>query len=132
MRAKISEIFDSIQGEGVYQGVRQIFVRFAGCIQRCNFCICDNTKIILSNGTERTIEKLKKCDELLAFDEVKEIIGNTTVDRILQGETEEVYELTLEEDNKLRITGEHLIFTRRGWVKIKNVQVSDEVLTIER
>ena len=28
IKAKISEIFDSIQGEGPYIGYRQIFIRF--------------------------------------------------------------------------------------------------------
>ncbi len=38
MRAKISEIFFSIQGEGIYQGRPQIFVRFFGCNLHCRFC----------------------------------------------------------------------------------------------
>ncbi|MDD4909511.1 MAG: 7-carboxy-7-deazaguanine synthase QueE [Candidatus Omnitrophica bacterium] len=38
MIAKIAEIFESIQGEGLYQGKRQIFVRFFGCGLNCRFC----------------------------------------------------------------------------------------------
>lgn len=34
----ISEIFTSIQGEGVYCGARQIFIRFTGCNLRCAYC----------------------------------------------------------------------------------------------
>lgn len=37
-KAKISEIFTSLQGEGIYLGERQIFVRFAGCPWRCRYC----------------------------------------------------------------------------------------------
>jgi len=36
--AYISEIFSSIQGEGLYCGVRQLFIRFSGCNLRCSFC----------------------------------------------------------------------------------------------
>jgi len=36
--AKISEIFLSLQGEGLYAGKRQIFVRFHGCNILCDFC----------------------------------------------------------------------------------------------
>lgn len=36
--AQISEIFNSIQGEGLYIGERQIFVRFAGCNLSCQYC----------------------------------------------------------------------------------------------
>ena len=38
MKAKISEIFKSIQGEGPYQGITQVFIRFFGCNLKCNFC----------------------------------------------------------------------------------------------
>lgn len=38
MTAKISEIFQSIQGEGKYAGVRQVFVRFFSCNMRCVWC----------------------------------------------------------------------------------------------
>lgn len=34
----IDEIFSSIQGEGIYCGYRQIFVRFSGCNLACDYC----------------------------------------------------------------------------------------------
>ncbi|MFA5140733.1 MAG: 7-carboxy-7-deazaguanine synthase QueE [Elusimicrobiota bacterium] len=37
-KARIVEVFSSIQGEGVRLGERQIFVRFAGCNLRCDYC----------------------------------------------------------------------------------------------
>jgi len=36
--APVSEIFSSIQGEGVYVGRRQIFVRLQGCNLACSYC----------------------------------------------------------------------------------------------
>ncbi|HWR45580.1 7-carboxy-7-deazaguanine synthase QueE [Sporomusa sp.] len=36
--ANIVEVFSSIQGEGLYIGTRQIFVRFAGCNLTCDYC----------------------------------------------------------------------------------------------
>ncbi|MCX5657136.1 MAG: 7-carboxy-7-deazaguanine synthase QueE [Candidatus Omnitrophica bacterium] len=38
MLGKISEVFRSIQGEGIYAGVSQVFVRFYGCSMKCRFC----------------------------------------------------------------------------------------------
>ncbi len=36
--AEIPEIFVSIQGEGLYCGQKQVFVRFAGCNLSCAYC----------------------------------------------------------------------------------------------
>ncbi|MBU1726932.1 MAG: 7-carboxy-7-deazaguanine synthase QueE [Candidatus Omnitrophica bacterium] len=38
MKGKISEVFESIQGEGLYLGERQVFVRFFGCNLKCRYC----------------------------------------------------------------------------------------------
>ena len=37
-RARIVEVFSSLQGEGLRLGERQIFVRFGGCNLRCDYC----------------------------------------------------------------------------------------------
>ena len=36
--AKIDEVFWSIQGEGLFIGIPQVFVRFYGCNTLCDFC----------------------------------------------------------------------------------------------
>ncbi len=38
MKAAVTEIFASIQGEGLYVGERQIFVRFKDCNLKCDYC----------------------------------------------------------------------------------------------
>lgn len=37
-QARITEVFSSLQGEGIFLGERQIFVRFGGCNLRCDYC----------------------------------------------------------------------------------------------
>ena len=34
----LHEIFRSVQGEGIYTGVMQVFVRFSGCGMTCSYC----------------------------------------------------------------------------------------------
>lgn len=43
-KAKISEVFSSIQGEGIYIGRKEIFIRFSGCNLNCVFCDTKNGK----------------------------------------------------------------------------------------
>lgn len=44
MQAKIVEVFKSIQGEGLYCGTVQVFVRFAQCNINCDFCDTDSSE----------------------------------------------------------------------------------------
>ena len=37
-RANVSEIFASMQGEGLHVGRRHLFIRFGGCPLRCRYC----------------------------------------------------------------------------------------------
>lgn len=38
MKVPITEIFCSVQGEGLYCGQKQVFLRFAGCNLSCSYC----------------------------------------------------------------------------------------------
>lgn len=65
---EITEIFQTIQGEGILQGVPSIFIRFAECNLRCRWC--DTTK-----------EGIKK--ELLSWEEIDKQISQYTAKHIV-------------------------------------------------
>ncbi|MFA6378660.1 MAG: 7-carboxy-7-deazaguanine synthase QueE [Candidatus Omnitrophota bacterium] len=58
MKAKISEIFKSIQGEGIYLGVLQVFVRFFGCSLACKMCDTPQGKDLSYGFKEYTADDL--------------------------------------------------------------------------
>ena len=54
---KISEIFYSVQAEGLNLGMPAVFVRLAGCNKRCSFC---DSKYSWIDDTEMTIDEVIK------------------------------------------------------------------------
>jgi organic radical activating enzyme len=57
-RARVSEIFTSIEGEGVFIGKKTLFIRLSGCHLKCRWC---DTKYALSldSGTDYQIDEIK-------------------------------------------------------------------------
>jgi len=57
-RARVSEIFTSIEGEGIFVGRKTLFIRFSGCHLKCRWC---DTKYALpiDSGTDYQIDEIK-------------------------------------------------------------------------
>ncbi len=56
---QLSEIFYSIQGEGLWTGTPAVFVRLAGCNLACDFCDTDySTKFFA--GVDEIVEKVRE------------------------------------------------------------------------
>lgn len=59
---KINEIFYSIQGEGKWTGLPNIFIRTAGCNLRCKYC---DTEYAYKEGNNKTIKEI--LDEITKY-----------------------------------------------------------------
>jgi len=77
--AKISEIFMSLQGEGLYVGVPQIFVRFYGCNISCSFC---DTK----QSSYKTLTRDALLSKLLEYKDPHHSVSLTGGEPLLQAD----------------------------------------------
>lgn len=94
MKGRIAEVFDSVQGEGIYLGEKQIFVRFFGCNLSCKFC---DTKL------NRFIEYEPKelFDELRLYQDEYHSISFTGGEPLLQKDfLKEILQLTAKDGYK--------------------------------
>jgi 7-carboxy-7-deazaguanine synthase len=93
---KINEIFYSLQGEGKWTGLPNIFIRTTGCNLRCAFC---DTKYAYDNGKEMTLDEILK--QISKFP--CKYICLTGGEPLLQNEIFRLIELLLESKYKLCI-----------------------------
>jgi len=61
-KAEITEIFSSVQGEGIFVGARQIFVRFKRCNMACEFCDTPNGIALKEYFPAALMHKIKTID----------------------------------------------------------------------
>lgn len=56
-KGRVTEIFSSLQGEGLRLGERMIFIRLAGCPWRCRYCDTPGS-LTAGQGTEMGVEEV--------------------------------------------------------------------------
>jgi organic radical activating enzyme len=103
---KINEIFYSIQGEGFYAGTPAIFIRFANCNLKCDFC-----------DTEHEVKLELTRDEI--YNKIKEYPCRHIV---LTG-GEPTMQVDMELAFSLRLKNYYLQIETNGTNKIKNADI---------
>lgn len=94
VKGKIAEVFESVQGEGIYLGEKQLFVRFFGCNLNCKYC---DTK--LNCFTEYEPQELLQ--ELKIYQDTYHSVSFTGGEPLLQKEfLKEILKLTRRENFK--------------------------------
>jgi len=76
-------------------------------------------------------EYIKKGDELLTFDEKKNLVY-TKVGEIFKRQVSEILEIEINNGIKIKVTEEHPIYVKgKGWVTANDVIIGDEVLIVK-
>lgn len=99
-----------------------------GCPYNCGYCVDGNTLITEASGNQEKVSDLVVGSKLIAFDDIKGQLGQTEVQEVFSREVNEHYKLNLVDGKKLKITKEHPILTKRGWVNVGDLRKDDEVL----
>jgi organic radical activating enzyme len=80
IQAPIYEIFFSFQGEALYTGLPQIFIRFAGCNIKCSYCDTSYSTVISKRANYLTCDKvLDKIDLLYKPNKKKFTFGKPSI-----------------------------------------------------
>lgn len=87
---QVAEMFDSIQGEGMYMGVPVTFIRFMGCNLSCSFC--DTKGSWTADGTF-AITEMTSMDIITALSGKTDVIVLTGGEPCLQDDLEELVPL---------------------------------------
>ena len=98
------------------------------CHYGCRYCVIGDTLIDTPEG-KKAIKDLKEGDHVLTVNEETRNLETKAI-RGTMNRIDNIYELKV--GNKvLRITGEHPVYTRKGWVKVHDLTIDDEVLTFD-
>ena len=95
----VSEVFDSIEGEGKRTGYMSIFVRLTGCNLRCSYCDTKYAQIMGQEDTEMTEEELVEKIKSYPWKKVTLTGGEPllhNVDSLVSTLSKENYEVNIE------------------------------------
>lgn len=86
MIGRISEIFTSIQGEGIYAGIQMVFVRFSGCNLQCDYCDTPLSRPAVAGKIKTVTEIIENIEKELEAAKNVSIISFTGGEPLLHAE----------------------------------------------
>lgn len=86
MIGRISEIFLSVQGEGIRAGEHMVFVRFTGCNLTCDYCDTPQCRHIIAGTILTAEEVISKIESLLTENSKTGTIAFTGGEPLLHSE----------------------------------------------
>lgn len=83
-----------------------------GCPYSCGFCVKIDTMITMADGSYEKIQNIKTGDRILAYNEEKSILEETTVKQIYSRKTKDILRINLSNDQEIEVTPEHPFLCR--------------------
>lgn len=99
----------------------------------CDECLHPDTLITTKSGS-KYIKDVKTGDLVLSYNEVtNEYEYKDVVEvhkNLASSRNEKIYDIELENGKIITITGNHTVFTKRGWIRADNLTLEDDILEI--
>lgn len=93
----------------------------------CKYCLPPTSKVLMFNGIKKSIGRVKKGDRVVSYNIEKNRIEISEVTNTMRRKEKNIF-LIKTKSKKIEVTGEHPIFTKRGWIEAKDIRKDDEVL----
>lgn len=97
----------------------------------CDECLHPETRITTIDG-DKFIKDVKKNDLVLTYNEATNAYEYKNVvevhKNLNKSKNEKIYDIELENGNVITITGNHPVFTQRGWVRTDQLTLEDDIL----
>jgi radical SAM superfamily enzyme YgiQ (UPF0313 family) len=95
----------------------------------CPFkCFPAGTKVIVSNGPNKPIQKIAVGDKLIGYDEKTGQLAETEVMRLVKNEEKShLIRIKFENGRTLKCTEEHPFYVHGKWIEARDLQVNDEI-----
>jgi len=97
------------------------------CSYGCKYCLPPTSKILMYDGKRKSIGRIKKGERVISYNiTTNEIEISTVTDNMRRNALEVV--IVKSRDKTIKLTLEHPVFTKRGWIEAGNLTNNDEVL----
>lgn len=117
---------------GNYQSLckkkQEFFDQFEAVIE--DECVAPDTLIIMADGTKRKISEIKEGDVVYTFNEKTKKKEQHAVEYVYHNLSikEKLYEIELENGNKIQITGNHKVLLKNGiYKRVDELTLEDEI-----
>ena len=97
------------------------------CSYGCRYCLPSGTKIRMYDGSLKNIERIKRWDRIISYNTETNLPEISEVTEIMVRKAQTLVSIKTS-FKEVRLTPEHPVFTKRGWINAENVKEGDEVL----
>jgi hypothetical protein len=94
-------------------------------------CLDPKTKITMADGTVKNIENIEIGDKVLTINEstnLKEVDEVVKVHKNIN--LNQMFEITMEDNSIIKITGNHKVSTLNGWKRVDTLSLDDEIIDL--